>query len=52
MTIAVLSALASRLSLGAPQSFRGLVVVPLVDRTAGPSGLLTLDETLASGAPR
>lgn len=50
MTIAVLSALASRLSLGAPQSFRGLVVVPLVDRAAGPSGLLTLDEALASGA--
>lgn len=50
MPVAALSALAPRLSLGAPQSFRGLVVVPLVDAAAGPSGLLTLDEALASGA--
>src|SRR5690606_16547180 len=50
MTVVALSAPASRLSLGAPQSFRGLVAVPLVDRAATPSGLLTLDEALASGA--
>ena len=49
MTAAALSSLASRLSLGAPQSFRTLVVVPLLDAATGPSGLLTLEEALAQG---
>lgn len=50
MTAAALSSLASRLSLGAPQPFRTLVVVPLIDAATGPSGLLTLEEALARGA--
>jgi hypothetical protein len=49
MTLAALSSLSDRLSLGEPQRFRTLVVVPLLDAAAGPSGLLTLEEALARG---
>lgn len=42
-------ALSSRISLGAPQTFRNLAVVPLLDPASPASGLLTLDEALARG---
>jgi hypothetical protein len=50
MTVVALSSLAERLSLGEPQRFRALVVVPLLDAATGPSGLLTLEDALARGA--
>lgn len=49
MTVAALSDLARRLALGEAQSFRSLVVVPLLDASAGPTGLLILAEALARG---
>lgn len=41
-----LAALSSRLSIGAPQIFRNLVVLPLIDGAAPATGWLTLDQAL------
>ena len=49
MIVSELSDLASRLSLGPIHRFGRLAVVPLIDRTAKPSGWLTLDAALAGG---
>ena len=49
MPVAELAALASRLSVGDLQLFRSLGVVPLLDSSARPSGLLSLEEALARG---
>ncbi len=46
MIVSELSDLASRLSLGPIHRFGRLAVVPLIDRTAKPSGWLTLDAAL------
>lgn len=50
MSVAELAEISARLSLGTPQAFRNLTVVPLLDPKAPPSGLLTLDDALAGGA--
>ncbi|MCA0304196.1 MAG: hypothetical protein LCH95_17460 [Proteobacteria bacterium] len=49
MTNPTLDSLSARLSLGAPQVFRNLVVVPLLDGTAPPTGWLTLGQAIARG---
>lgn len=49
MPISQLPILSERLSLGTSQAFRNLVVVPLLDTTASPTGWLTLGQALALG---
>jgi hypothetical protein len=46
MSTPELLVLSSRLSIGAPQTFRTLAVVPLVDPTALATGWLTLDQAI------
>ncbi len=49
MTISQLHSLSARLSLGAPQAFRNLVVVPLLDAAAPATGWLTLGRAIDRG---
>jgi hypothetical protein len=49
MSISLLRSFTSRLSLGTPQQFRNLVVVPLLDPAASPAGWLTLGQALGRG---
>jgi hypothetical protein len=49
MTTVELSTLSSRISLGSSQTFRNLMVVPLLDRLSPTAGWLTLDDALALG---
>ena len=49
MPISQLLSLSARLSLGTPQAFRNLVVVPLLDPAASPTGWLTLGQALGRG---
>ena len=49
MTAIELSTLPSRISLGPSQSFRNLMVVPLLDPSLQTAGWLTLDDALALG---
>ena len=49
MTTIELSTLSSRISLGTSQTFRNLMVVPLLDPSSPTAGWLTLDDALARG---
>jgi hypothetical protein len=49
MSVAELAEISTRLSIGEPQAFRNLTVVPLLDPQAPSSGFLVLDEALAGG---
>ncbi len=49
MTAVELSTLSSRISLGSSQTFRNLMVVPLLDPSSPTAGWLTLDDALARG---
>ena len=50
MVTVELSALPSRISVGVAQTFRNLVVVPLLDPSSPVAGWLTLDDALERGA--
>jgi hypothetical protein len=52
MSNPALLSLSARLTVGRPQVFRKLVVVPLLDRAAPPTGWLTLDQAIGRGHRR
>ena len=49
MPISHLSSLSARLTLGVPQTYRNLSVVPLLDVASSPTGWLTLGQALGRG---